>query len=143
MRGNENRDHLFVSCNYFGSIWYAICGWLRISSKSLIDHLNQFADWEVFLKIFAWRSKMLWLMVVSIVWKVRNRRIFQHKEEHITSMGEHVKLLVYWRFKSKFVLFNFDYNFWRQNHMFFLTSVTWLLWLLFPIVLFCFSFSDL
>jgi hypothetical protein len=39
--------------------------------------------------------KMLWLVVVSIIWKEGNRRIFQHKDEHILSMGEQVKLLVF------------------------------------------------
>ena len=42
---NEDIDHLFVSCDFFSSISYVICGWLRISSAfswNLIVHLNQF-----------------------------------------------------------------------------------------------------
>ena len=41
---NEDRNHLFVSCDFFGSIWFMICGWLQISSASsrnLIADLNQ------------------------------------------------------------------------------------------------------
>jgi len=65
------------------------------SSQNLIGHLNQFCSLGGFSKKMCLVFKMLWLAVVSIIWKERNRRIFQHKEEHILSMDEQVKLLVF------------------------------------------------
>lgn len=53
---NKDRGYLFVSCDFFGRIWYVICNWLGISSASswnLIGHLNQCCGLEVSLKICA------------------------------------------------------------------------------------------
>ena len=71
-RCNEDRDHLVVSCDFFGNICYVICGWLEISSASsrnLIKHLTQFCGLGGFSKNTSLVFKMLWLTVVSIIWK--------------------------------------------------------------------------
>lgn len=40
---NENKDHLFINCAFFGGMWLLIVGWLSFSTAfhgSLINHLH-------------------------------------------------------------------------------------------------------
>jgi len=49
-------DHLFLSCDFFGKIWYDISSWLgftTIHPTRVSDHLLQFGTLGVFPKISA------------------------------------------------------------------------------------------
>jgi len=42
----ESSNHLLLHCNYFGSVWHLIYGWLGIfeaAPQSLTDHFIQFS----------------------------------------------------------------------------------------------------
>jgi len=58
---------------------------------------------------------IIWLVGAWIIWKEKNKRIFQQKEENILSLDEYVKLHVFWWFKSTYAIFDFDYNYWNLS----------------------------
>lgn len=59
--------------------------------------VNEEAWWiSLNLKVF----NIIWLSVVWIIWKERNRRIFKNKENHLQSIIEKVKLKTFWLLKS-------------------------------------------
>jgi len=73
-------------------------GGLRGSSKRSIEFMN-----------------IIWMSVVWAIWKERNTKVFQRKEEQLQAISERVKLQSFWWLKSKYVTFDFDYQLWRQS----------------------------
>jgi hypothetical protein len=58
---------------------------------------------------------IIWISVIFAVWKDRNNKIFQRKSDQLETLTEKIKLQTYWWLKAHFVLFDFDYPFWRLN----------------------------
>lgn len=59
---DESADHLFLRCNFFGSVWYLIRDWLRLSSinpGTSADNFVQFIQPNGFQGSL--RSFMLWI----------------------------------------------------------------------------------
>jgi hypothetical protein len=118
---NEDIDHLFVKCDFYGKLWYFISSWLGFSTAynaMVLEHIYQFGSLGGFSYKVQSFLNVIWLFVAWIIWKERNKHIFQRKEDNLQALSERVKLQSYWWFKSKYVLFDFDYQLWRLNPIF-------------------------
>ena len=76
----EDRDHLFIKCKVFGSIWFTISGWLGISIDfhgNIQDHLLQFYGLGGLSKNSRLTFNIIWISVLCVIWRERNGRIFQ------------------------------------------------------------------
>jgi hypothetical protein len=96
---NKDRDHLFVKCNFYGRIWQLIGGWLGFSTPihgNLMAHLLQFGGLGGCSTKVRYSLNIIWLVVVWVIWKERNRHIFQNKEENLHALCEMVKLQSFW-----------------------------------------------
>lgn len=88
-------DHLFVKSNFYGRLWSLISGCLGFSTTtngSLMKHLLQFGSLGGYSKNVQVAFNIVCLSVVCVIWKVENRRIFQHKDDLLESLSENVKL---------------------------------------------------
>lgn len=106
-------DHLFLSCNYFGSLLYFIRNWLGISSIEpyrLGVHIVQFGLTCRQSSTFWFLLQLLWFSCIWTIWKERNRRIFNQKEEQLQQLLDKIKLLSFWWLKTKYFNFPFDYH---------------------------------
>ena len=114
----EERDHLFFQCDHYGRLWLLRSHWLGIVTVlhgNLNTHANQFCALGGFSKNSTSAFTVIWISVLYVIWKDRNRRIFQNHYDHLEALIERVKLQTYWWLKANFVTFAFDYPFWRQN----------------------------
>jgi len=50
---------------------------------SLMDHSLQFGRLGGYLKNVWVPLNIIWLSAVRVIWTARNRKIFQHKEDHL------------------------------------------------------------
>ncbi|KAK2368495.1 hypothetical protein QL285_081684 [Trifolium repens] len=58
---------------------------------------------------------IIWISVIYVIWKDRNNRVFHNKADQIETLAEKAKLQTFWWLKSYYILFDFDYPFWRLN----------------------------
>jgi hypothetical protein len=115
---NEDKDNLFVQFAFYGKIWHHIDSWLGFSTAfndNLMAYLLQFGGLRGFSNKVRYSLNMIWNVVVWVIWKEWNRRIFQNKEENIQTLCERVMLLFFWWLKLKYVAFDYDYQFWWLN----------------------------
>lgn len=70
---------------------------------------------EVFQKTLKTTFTIIWISVLYVIWKDRNRRVFQNQFDHVEALLERVKLQTFWWLKANYILFNFDYPIWRQS----------------------------
>ncbi|GAU15013.1 hypothetical protein TSUD_48080 [Trifolium subterraneum] len=83
----EDMDHLFFQCDVYGRLWSRISNWLGVTTA--------------------------FPAVLFVIWKDRNSRIFKSGYDSLEAMAEKVKRYSFWWLKSYYVLFDFDYSFWR------------------------------
>lgn len=76
--------------------------------------LPNFVLLEVFQKTTTGFT-VIWISVLFVIWKDRNRRIFQNHFDHLEALLERVKLQTYWWLKANYIMFDFDYPYWRKN----------------------------
>ena len=75
----EDSDHLFFQCGFYGKIWQLTGSWLGFSKAfhgHLMSHLTQFGDLGGFSTKVKYSLHIIWIAVVWVIWKERNRRIF-------------------------------------------------------------------
>jgi hypothetical protein len=114
----ENVDHLFFQCEHYGKIWALISGWLGFVTAfqgTLSSHSTQFCGMGGLSKSCHILLTTIWATTLFIIWKDRNSRVFKAKHATIEALVEHIKLQSYWWLKANYVLFDFDYSFWRNN----------------------------
>jgi hypothetical protein len=114
----EDIDHLFFRCDVYGRIWLLVSNWLGIDSVfngNISTHSSQFCGIGGFSKNIRTVFIIIWIAVLFVVWKDRNNRIFHNKSDQLVALAEKVKLQTYWWLKSHYVLFDFDYPYWRLN----------------------------
>ena len=64
---NEDREHLFFTCSFFGDLWKLVVGWLGISTVlhcQFFDQLHQFDGLRGFSKKTTESMHIIWLSVV-------------------------------------------------------------------------------
>lgn len=67
---NEDKDNLFVNCDFFGKLWSIIYGWLGFSPAfhgCVLDHLIQFGGLGDFSNYVRLSLKIIWLSVVWVI----------------------------------------------------------------------------
>jgi len=114
----EDRDHLFFHCDHYGRLWLLISHWFGIVTVlhgNLHSRANQFCALGGFSKNSRTSFTIIWISVLFVIWKDRNRRIFQNHFDHLEALLERVKIQTFWWLKVNYIMFNFDYPFWRKN----------------------------
>jgi len=75
----EDRDHLFFQCDHYGRLWLLISNWIDIVTVlpgDLYTHANQFCVLRGISKKSMTAFSIIWISVLFVIWKDRNRRIF-------------------------------------------------------------------
>lgn len=106
----ETSHHLFLSCPIFGSVWHHLQRWLGILSVDrmyLFDHFLQFG--YLGSDYIHLRST---LILIWVLWKEHNNKIFNNKVVSIDDIVNKVKMLSFWQLKAKHVNFIFSYHNW-------------------------------
>ncbi|XP_024634465.1 uncharacterized protein [Medicago truncatula] len=114
----EERDHLFFLCDHYGRLWLLISQWLGFVTTlngNLHSHASQFCALGGFSKKSVTGFTIIWISVLFVIWKDRNRRIFQQQFDQLEVLLERVKLQTFWWLKANYILFDFDYPYWRKN----------------------------
>ncbi|GAU48354.1 hypothetical protein TSUD_267790 [Trifolium subterraneum] len=114
----EDNDHLFFQCDVYGCLWLLVSKWLRFESVfhgNIGFHSYQFRGFGGVSKCYRIAFTIIWISVLYIIWKDRNKRIFTPGADTLETMAEKVKSQTYWWLKLCYVLFDFDYSQWRQN----------------------------
>jgi len=73
----ESSCHLFLYCNFFGSVWHFIYRWIDISvviHPYVSDHFNLFSFGGVIEKRRRSILQIIWFTTVWEIWKERNNR---------------------------------------------------------------------
>lgn len=114
----ETSSHLFVTCNFFGSLWYLVWSWLGIDfvpSSDLRQHFVQFSKMAGLPRSTQLYFRIIWFASVWVLWKERNDHVFQNTASDLSTLMAKVKLNSYLWLKSKEGLFSYIYYDW-WNH---------------------------
>ena len=108
----KQRTTYFWLCSFFGTIWQLVCNWLGVGSADpsiLADHFLQFGNSSGHVKPMTVFMSLIWFSSAMIIWKERNDRIFRGKPKYPLHLLENIKLLSFWWFKTKFVVFLYEF----------------------------------
>jgi len=114
----ESAQHLFLSCNTYGSLWQLVRSWIgfsRADTQSIPDYLIQFIYSSGGLN--AWRSflQLVWLLCVWIVWNKHNNRLFKNIENFIPKLLDKAKYYSFWWLKANKVNLVYGFQRWWSN----------------------------
>jgi len=70
-------------------------GIVTVLHGNLNTHANQFSALGGFSKNSRTAFAILWISVLYVIWKDRNRRIFKNHSDHLEALLERVKLQTY------------------------------------------------
>jgi len=83
---NEDKDRLFVKCVFFRKIMVdneKLFGIEIVPHSFLADHFMHFEGlWGCF-KYIRLTLRIIWISTVWLIWKERNGRIFQQKDQQL------------------------------------------------------------
>ena len=91
----ESVDHLFLGCNFFGSVWFLVWQWLGISTVGfgvLPEHFLQFNPLAGLPRFTHSFLKLIWLSCVWVISKERNNRVFKNTALDLHGIFGKVKL---------------------------------------------------
>jgi len=111
-------NHLFVSCNLFGQIWQLVWNWIcvhLVDPSNIVDHFHQFGTSSGYAESMCSFMYLIWFASSWLIWKERNDRLFRGKKNSLVQLLENVKLLSFWWFKIKIVVFHYSFHNWLQN----------------------------
>ncbi|RHN56578.1 putative reverse transcriptase zinc-binding domain-containing protein [Medicago truncatula] len=111
----ETSNHLFLHCNFFGSVWHFIHRWLGLSVASpfqVSDHFNQFSLGGGFTKAHRSILQVIWYAVVWEIWKERNNMLFNVKECSVNQVVDNIKSLAFTWLKAKYSSLPLNYHGW-------------------------------
>lgn len=125
-----NSTAILLSISFGGLFWrymrQLIVGWFGFSTAfhgSFQNHFHQFGGLRGFSKKSIESMNIIWMSVVLVIWKERNNRVFQGKEDMLQAICERIKLQSFWWLKSKYAIFDFDYQLLRQSPLVCLLSI--------------------
>jgi len=109
----ETANLLFMECNFFSAIWCFIRQWFQFDSVhplNISNHFVQFDHSPCGSKL--WRSilHVIWFLCIRVIWKKRNNRNFNNKEETIQQLLDNIKLLSFWWLKAIHVNLTLGYH---------------------------------
>ncbi|XP_024632674.1 uncharacterized protein [Medicago truncatula] len=114
----ESAQHLFLSCDTFGSMWHLVRDWIGcygVDTDNISDHFLQFtllAGGGAARRSF---MQLIWLLCVWVVWNERNNRLFNHVVTPIPCLLDKVKLMSLGWLKAKKATFVFDTQQWWSS----------------------------
>jgi hypothetical protein len=91
----EYAQHLFVSCNFFGSLWFLLRSWigsLPVDPQHLIDHPHQFIHSSGGSRAQRSFLQVIWLLCVWVIWNNRNHRLFKDLEKSLSQLLDKIKI---------------------------------------------------
>jgi len=94
----EDAKHLFLSCDFFGKLWYGISHWLSyhiVFPEHVPDHLYQFGTLGGFSKNNCSAFHLIWLSCVWVIWLERNARVLHQTQASINQLLDKVKFQSY------------------------------------------------
>ncbi|GAU20775.1 hypothetical protein TSUD_84930 [Trifolium subterraneum] len=91
----EDRDHVFFQCEVYGWLWLLISKWLGYESVfhgSTDSHSSQFRGLGGVTKNSRTAFTIIWISVLFVIWKDRNRRMFKSGSDTLETLAEKIKL---------------------------------------------------
>ncbi|GAU43855.1 hypothetical protein TSUD_174730 [Trifolium subterraneum] len=114
----ETEDHLFFNCPMLGAIWREIVRWLGILvvlAEGGPTHLLTLKNLVLGNGKVRDRMGVIWFVVVSLIWKVRNYMIFNHTGFDWEKLLEESKILSWRILKAQSKGFICDLSMWHMN----------------------------
>jgi hypothetical protein len=108
----ESSQHLFLHCNFFGSVWHLIYRWLGLSVVApfqVSNHFTQFSGSGGSI------LQAIWFAVVWEIWKERNNRLFNAKVCTVFQVVDKIKSLAFTWLKAKYISLPLNYHGWWLN----------------------------
>ncbi|XP_039682874.1 uncharacterized protein [Medicago truncatula] len=115
---DEDVNHLFLSCPFFGALWSLVREWLGVvgvDSQSMTDHFLQFIQYAGSLKSRRSFFHLIWLQCIWVLWNERNDRVFRNMQSSLSQMLDKVKSSSLWWLKASNVVFRYGtHNWWSS-----------------------------
>jgi hypothetical protein len=111
----ETASHLFLWCGNSFTLWSLVAAWLGLSlaySNDLRQHYIQFCSMAGFPRCTHPYFTTIWYACVWVIWKDRNKRIFQNEASHAVNLLEKIKCNSFVWMKAEFISFNYSYYDW-------------------------------
>lgn len=108
----ESSNHLFLHCNFFGSVWHFIHRWLGLSVATpfqVPDHFNLFSFSGGTTKVHRSILQAIWFAAVWEIWKERDNRLFNVKES-VNQVVDKIKSLAFTWLMVKYASLPFNYH---------------------------------
>lgn len=89
----ETSKHLFLECPEVSNLWYRIIGWIGarwVQPREIVDQLSNFMSLLGNGKTKRWLGG-LWIGVVWVVWRWRNKVIHEQQQWDFRKMEEEIK----------------------------------------------------
>lgn len=111
----ETAAHLFLGCPHTSEVWFEIYRWLSITSamhNQVREHFLQFSGY------FHWKrgeslAACTWICCVWVIWKWRNKIIFENVSWNKDRVVEEIRGRVWsWISAKEFSLCNLSYRMW-------------------------------
>jgi len=109
----ETSQHLFLSCDFYGSLWHEVRSWLGVSGPdrhSISEYLYQFTHLAGDLCARHSFLQLVWLLCAWTIWNDRNNRLFKNVENFIANLLDKVKHYSLWWLKASNTNFVFGKN---------------------------------
>jgi len=90
----ETSHHLFLHCNFFGTVWHSIYSWIGISVANPLyvsGHFHQFGFCGGLGRRRRSILQVIWFATVWEIWKERNNRLFKGKECPVFQVVDRIK----------------------------------------------------
>jgi len=114
----KSETHLFLSSHFFSQLWQLVRNWFGVYSanpSNIMDHFYHLGTSSGYGKSRCSLMHLIWFACSWVLWKERNDRLFQNKENSSTQILENIKLLSFWWFKAASVNFYYRFHNWCQN----------------------------
>jgi hypothetical protein len=111
----ETSQHLFISCDFYGTLWFQVRSWLGVSGPDpfiVSDHFLQFTHSAGGARAKRSFMQLVWLLCAWIIWNDWNQRLFNNIGSSIDQLLDKVKRLSLWWLKASNVVFVFGSDLW-------------------------------
>jgi hypothetical protein len=113
----ETTRHLFLSCGNYCILWSLISEWLGlylVHHNDLQQHYHQFCHMAGLPRSTHAYFTVIWYASVWVIWKDRNKRIFQNEASHSLALLEKIKRISFLWMKARNISFNYCfYDWWK------------------------------
>jgi len=115
---SETTLHLFLNCDVSSGLWEDVQLWLGILSVTpggIRHHFHQFTKLAGMPRSSHLFLSIIWFVVVWVLWKERNNRVFANVVATPFLLLERVKLNSFLWLKAKHVSFSYSYHDWWKH----------------------------